>query len=115
MIQELDADTYRQRVVAAGPPAFIECWTPWCVYSRLVEAKMKQLAERLGEQWLVARVQADRHPGLVRALGVAYVPAVVLVREGCVLQRWYGDRRLNAYLRSIEKYEAREQAIEETL
>lgn len=69
----------------------IEFWAEWCPYSLLVKRKIEQLAGIYGEQIAVGRIDAEAHSEIADVLEVEYIPAVLLLDGGEVVQRWYGD------------------------
>ncbi len=71
--------------------SLIEFWTEWCPYSLLVRRKIEHLAGVYGERVAVGRIDAEAHPEIADALQVEYIPAILLLDGGQVVQRWYGD------------------------
>jgi len=78
-------------------------WARWCPYSRLVRPKLERLAELYGNRLLLARVDAERHPGIVAAVGLEYIPALVLFRGGRPVRRLYGDRHFGELVALVER------------
>ncbi len=82
--------------------AIIEFWADWCLFSRLLRSKTQRLAARYGDRLLVARCRLDQHEAAER-IGIRYLPAMVLFREGKLLRKWYGDAPESLFVRGIEK------------
>jgi thioredoxin 1 len=101
-ILALDAAGFQREVVEGGAAALVEFWAGWCPYSRLLPPKLERLRERCGDRLLLARVDAERHPELVAALGLRYLPALVLFRDGEPRRRLYGDRHLGELLAHLQ-------------
>lgn len=102
-VRELTDDTFHQAIVAGGAPAIVEFWAEWCPYARLVRPKLERLAARYGDRLLVARGDAERHPGVVEAVGLEYIPALILFRGGQPVRRLYGDRHLGELVAHVER------------
>jgi thioredoxin 1 len=102
-MRELTEETFLREIVADGVPAIVEFWAEWCPYSRLVRPKLERLAARYGDRLLLARVDAERHPGIVKAVGLEYLPALILFRGGRPVRRLYGDRHLAELVAHVER------------
>jgi thioredoxin 1 len=100
---ELTEELFQREIVTEGVAAVVEFWAPWCPYSRLARPKLERLRQRYGERLRIGRVDADRHPALVAALGLEYIPALVLFRGGRPLRRLYGDRHLGELVAHLER------------
>ena len=82
----------------------IEFWTNWCLYSRLLRPKLSLICERYRGRVDVVRVDADTERHFANKLGVEYIPALVLLREGEVVGKWYGDLPLQAITEALDAH-----------
>jgi thioredoxin 1 len=102
-MRELTEETFQHEIVAGDGAAIVDFWAEWCPYTRLVRPKLERLAERYGARLLLARVDADRYPCIVKAVGLEYIPALVLFRGGQPVRRLYGDRHLGELVAHVER------------
>lgn len=70
------------RVLGAGLPALLVFWRKGSALCQQLEPALARLAKTYAGQALIAKVDADANPGLVRRFGVAQLPGLVFVRAG---------------------------------
>jgi len=102
-MRELTDETFHHEIVVGGAAAILEFWAEWCPYSRLLRPKLERLAERYGDRLLLARVDAEQHRGIVEAVGLEYIPALILFHGGQPVRRLYGDRHLGELVAHVER------------
>ena len=102
-MRDLTEDAFHREIVVGRAAAIVEFWAPWCPFSRLVRPKLARLAARYGNRLMVARVDVERHPAIVQAVGVEYIPALVLFRGGRPVRRLYGDRQVAELVARVER------------
>jgi thioredoxin 1 len=102
-MRELTEEAFHHEIVAGGAAAIVEFWAAWCPYARLLRPKLERLAERYGDRLLLARVDADRHPGIAQMIGVEYLPALVLFRGGQPVRQLYGDRHFGELVAHVDR------------
>jgi thioredoxin len=84
--------------------SLIEFWAQWCPYSLLVKRKMEKLAGLYGDRIAVGRIDAETHSEIADALQIEYIPAIVLLDGGEVVQRWYGDNPFHNICGVVDAY-----------
>jgi thioredoxin-like negative regulator of GroEL len=84
--------------------ALVEFWAQWCPYSLLVKRKMEQLAGLYGDRIAVGRIDAETQSEIADAFQIEYIPAIVLLDGGQVVQRWYGDNPLQNIRGVVDAY-----------
>jgi thioredoxin-like negative regulator of GroEL len=72
--------------------------------ARRMESLLAHVARKERERLRVRRVDADDHPRLMRKLGVAEVPALVLVIEGKVAGRIDGRANMPQIEQLLEEH-----------
>jgi thioredoxin 2 len=72
--------------------------------ARRMESLLAHVARKERERLRVRRVDADEHPRLMRKLGVAEVPALVLVIEGRVAGRIDGRANMPQIEQLLEEH-----------
>lgn len=82
-------------------PVVVDVWAAWCgPCAQLTPALESAVAARGGDV-VLARVDADRNPGVVAALGVRSIPHVAGFRDGVVVAQRTGvmpPRQIEAFL-----------------
>ncbi len=100
---ELDEAEFRRAVLENGEPTVVEFHAPWCPFGMLLGPKLRRIDAQWGRRWRVARVNVVEHEALAVALGIDYVPALALYRDGNRRAVWYGDPPMGAVLDAIRE------------
>jgi len=77
--------------VDAGPGlAVVDFTADWCPPCRQIAPYVDALADELAPAVLIAKVDADVHPGLAARFGVRGLPTLLVFRDGEVVDRIVG-------------------------
>lgn len=82
----------------------IEFFAEWCPYSLLLKRKMEKLGQLYGSRIAASRIDVEAHPEIADALQVEYIPAILVLHEGKVVQRWYGDTPMTCICGVVNEY-----------
>ena len=80
MIETLTNDNFEEAVTGAAGPVLVELWAPWCVYCRRLSPALDRLAEKLGDQLAVGKINIDEQPELARELDAATIPHCISIK-----------------------------------
>lgn len=89
------------RVLQAGLPVLLVFDRRGCQTCQQLEPTLERLAQRFAGKALIARVDADDNPALVRKYSVTDLPGLVFIRHGAIVARTAGaapETALQAWL-----------------
>jgi thioredoxin len=84
--------TFDRVVLQAELPVVVDFWTDWCPPCKLIGPVVEELAAEQGGRLLVAKVDADENPGLVRRYGTLSLPSLLVFVGGIEQGRIVGAR-----------------------
>ena len=82
--------TFDRAVLQARLPVLVDFWAEWCPPCRWMEPVLEELATQQAGRLLVATVDADRNPGLVRRYGTLSLPSLLVFVDGVEKARIVG-------------------------
>ena len=84
--------TFDRAVLQARLPVLVDFWAEWCPPCRWLEPVVEELAIEQVGRLLVAKVDADQNPGLVRRYGTLALPSLLVFVDGVERARIVGAR-----------------------
>lgn len=73
---------YEELVLKAELPVLVDFWAPWCSYCRRIAPALEAIAEQQEGKLVVAKINADEEPELLRQNGVELLPTLKLFYNG---------------------------------
>ena len=66
-------------------PVLVEFWAPWCVYCRRIAPAYDKVAEQYADKLVVGKINVDDVPELAEREGIEAIPALLLYKNGEVV------------------------------
>jgi thioredoxin 1 len=84
--------TFDSTVLEAQLPVVVDFWAEWCPPCKWLNPVVEDLASEQAGRLLVAKVNADENPGLVRRYGTLSLPSLLVFVGGVERARIIGAR-----------------------
>jgi thioredoxin len=84
--------TFDAAVLGARLPVVVDFWAEWCPPCWWLSPIVEELATEQAGRLLVAKVNADENPGLVRRYGTLSLPSLLVFVDGVERARIVGAR-----------------------
>lgn len=102
-----DIEQSLQDASESGKPVLMQFTASWCVYCKRMEKNTftnENVAERIGEDFVAVKVDADEHKDLIRDLEIKGLPAILIVSPDLqVIHRISGFQTAEALMTELNK------------
>ncbi len=97
--QEFTDTNFQSEVLESDRPVLVDFWAPWCGPCRLVGPTIEELAEQYDGTIKVGKLNIDENQQSPSDFGISSIPAVLLFKDGKVVETLVG-------VQPKERYEA---------
>ncbi len=101
-ILHLNEEDFRREVLQSDVPVLVDFWADWCQPCHMVAPVVEQLAEEYGGRVKVAKVDIDANRDLSLEYSINSIPAILLFKDGEVVERIPGVRPRTEYAAAID-------------
>ncbi len=88
-LQELDTVAAFEAAVAKGT-VLVDFWAPWCGPCRMQTPILERLADELGGQVAICKVNVDENAEAAAAFNVMSIPTLIVFRDGKPVKQFVG-------------------------
>ena len=85
-------ETFEAEVQQAGKPVLVDFWAEWCGPCKMISPMLDEIADEKAEDLTVLKLDVTANPNSALQHGVMGIPALLLFKEGKVVER------INGYL-----------------
>jgi len=89
-VLKITSENYKEEVLKSGKPVLIDFYADWCGPCRIMGPIIDKIAEELGEQVKVGKVNVDDNQDLAMEYNVMSIPTIVIIKEGKVEKTFVG-------------------------
>jgi len=75
-------ESFEKDVLQASKPVLVDFWAEWCGPCKQIAPALEQIAEALGNQMTVAKLNIEESPTTPSRYGVRGIPTMMLFRDG---------------------------------
>ena len=95
--------SFENDVLKSDKPVVVDFWAEWCGPCKMIGPSLEELAEELGEQVTIAKVDIDENPDAPGRYGVRGIPTMILFKNGEVAATQVGALPKSAIKQWIER------------
>lgn len=81
----------------------VDFWAPWCGPCKMMAPVLNELAEEVGDQATIGKVNVDHDQVLAQKHKIRNIPTLVMFREGKEISRFMGVKTKKFLLNEINK------------
>jgi thioredoxin 2 len=84
-------------------PVLVDLWAEWCGPCRMIAPVIEQLASEMAGRIRVAKLNVDENPVTAQRFGVQSIPTMLVLKDGCEVDRIVGAYPKTGIVRRIER------------
>ena len=103
IINVADAD-FEEEVLKNELPVLVDFWAVWCAPCHMITPTMEYLAEHYYDKLRIVKMNVDENMQTPAKYGIMSIPALLLFKDGQVLETIVGALPQDTIIERIEKY-----------
>lgn len=88
----ITAENFEEEVLRSDKPVLVDFWAPWCGPCKMLAPIVEEIAEEYADSVKVGKVNVDDQPALAAKFGISSIPALLVFRNGAVVNSAVGYR-----------------------
>ena len=104
--QEFTDANFQNEVLESDQPVLVDFWAAWCGPCRAVGPTIEELAEQYDGSVKVGKLNIDENPQAPNGFNIHSIPAVLLFKDGKVVETLVGVQPKERYEQAIQKVAA---------
>ena len=99
-------DNFKSEVLDSDQPVLVDFWAAWCGPCRAVGPTIEELADQFDGTVKVGKLSIDDNPESPGGYNIHSIPAVLLFKDGQVIETFVGVQPKERYERALRKVAA---------
>jgi thioredoxin 1 len=83
-------ETFEAEVLKASLPTIVDFWAEWCMPCKRIAPILEEIAAEYDGKLRVAKMDVDSSPSTPQQLGLSSIPALLLYRDGELVESIIG-------------------------
>jgi thioredoxin 1 len=83
-IMNVTDDSFENDVLKASGTILVDFWAPWCGPCKQIAPILAEIADEMGEQITIAKIDIDDNPNTPGKYGVRGIPTLMIFSDGNV-------------------------------
>ena len=97
---------FQNEVLESAQPVLVDFWAQWCGPCRRVGPTIDELAEQYKGSVKIGKLNVDESPNLAHSFGIQSIPAVLLFKDGQVVEQLVGAHSKERYQQALDNLAA---------
>jgi thioredoxin 1 len=88
----LTTANFEEKVLKSKQPVLVDFWAEWCGYCKQMDPVIKELAAEYEGKVVVAKMNADDYPEIMKKYGIEGLPTFLIFKNGELRRRIEGSK-----------------------
>jgi thioredoxin 1 len=97
-------ETFEKEVLDYKGVVLVDFWAEWCGPCKMVAPILDQMAEELGEELKIVKVDVDNNSPIAEFYEVTSIPTMKVFVDGEPVHQWTGAKPKAGILKELESY-----------
>lgn len=99
-------DNFQSEVLNSDQPVLVDFWAAWCGPCRAVGPTIDELAKQFDGSVKVGKLNIDENPESPGGFNIRSIPAVLLFKDGKVVETFVGVQPKERYVEALQQMAA---------
>lgn len=95
---------FESEVLKSEKPVLVDFWAPWCGPCKAIAPVIEEVAEEIGPQLKVAKINIDDNPDIATRYSIMSIPTLMIVKNGAIAESRTGALGKNDLVEFVKKH-----------
>ena len=100
----LTTENFQDEVIASSRPVLVDFWAAWCGPCKVIAPTVAELAVEFEGKAKIGKVDVDAQTELAQKYSITAIPALLIFKDGKVVQRFVGVREKSELKTALAKF-----------
>ena len=100
---EFNDSNFETEVLRSELPVLVDFWAAWCGPCRAIGPVIEELASRYDETAKIGKLNVDENSVTASQFGIRSIPAVLLFKDGQIIETFVGVRPPERYAQALDQ------------
>jgi thioredoxin 1 len=103
MAHAFTAENFETEVLKSDKPVLVDFWAPWCGPCQMLGPVIDELAEEVGDEAKVGKVNVDEAAAIASQFGIMSIPTIMVFKGGAAVEQVTGVQSKEKLIEMLKK------------